>query len=102
MDENTTLDQHETTLNGFNPADHQRQLGLLTTETSADAQAWESMRPKVAPLVWAWYDQHKDNRVATLGGFYRITVGSFHIAEMVITAIFGARPAEGSEAEQSA
>lgn len=96
------VDQHETTLNGFNPMDHQsdtQMRGLMSTGTAAtglNSQDWERVKPQVAPYVWAWYDQHKDNKVATIMGVYRITVGSFRIAEMVITAIFGPRPQENS------
>lgn len=99
------VEQHESTLNGFNPMDHQSDIqmrGLMSTGTAAsglNSQDWERVKPQVAPYVWAWYDQHKDNKVATILGVYRITVGSFRIAEMVITAIFGARPQVETQTE---
>lgn len=100
MDQNAQIDQHETTLNEFNPMDHQRQLGLVGATDAADPQEWERLKRKVTPLVWSWYDQHKDDRIATLGGFYRITVSSFRITEMVLTAIFGARPQDNAQGDQ--
>jgi hypothetical protein len=58
-----------------------------------DVNGWEEIKKIVAPYVWSWYDEHKDMKVTKLFGVYTIRVGSFGIAEMVITAIFGARPA---------
>lgn len=100
MDRNAQVEQHETTLNGFNVMDHQADVqasGVAANTTAVDPSAWESMKPKVAPYIWAWYDSHKDQKVATIGGFFPIRVSSFHIAEMVITAIVGPRPQAGQE-----
>lgn len=98
------VEQHETTLNSFNPMDHQRDTqvrSLVSTGAASglDSQDWERVKPKIAPYVWAWYDQHKDDRIATILGVYRITVGSFHIAEMVLTAIFGTRQQNNAQGE---
>lgn len=57
-----------------------------------DINGWEEIKKVVAPYVWSWYDEHKDQKVTRLFGFYTVRVGSFGIAEAVITSIFGPRP----------
>lgn len=89
--------EHTTELQAFVPADHATtasKMGLTSAVTANqfDSAVWDKAKPMVAPMVWAWYDAHKDQKITTVFGFITITVSSFGIAEMVITAIFGARP----------
>lgn len=79
----------------FNPQTQPRlgtARGLMAT-AQVDLKGWDTIKPMVAPFVWSYYDQHKDDKVTKLFGFYTVTVGSFGIAEMLLTAIFGPRPA---------
>lgn len=95
MDANAKVEQHTDALPAFDPNAHQagaQRLGLMSSSSTAlNSQVWDQAKPMVAPMVWAWYDAHKDQKVAKIGGFFQVTVSSFGIAEMVITAIFGAR-----------
>jgi hypothetical protein len=94
MDANTTHVMEASHVPSFNPAEHTesaQRLGLVSN-VNLDPAVWEAAKPMVAPMAWAWYDSHKDQKVAKLGGFYQITIGSFGIAEMLLTAIFGSRP----------
>jgi len=80
----------------FNPRIMQQtraQSRGFTMDTAAiDVSGWETYKPVIAPLVWAWYDQHKNQKITKLFGIITITVSSFGIAEAVLTAIFGPRP----------
>lgn len=95
MDANTKHEQETTSLPAFDPNAHQasaQRLGLMSASSTAlNSQVWDQAKPMVAPMVWAWYDAHKDQKVAKIGGFYQVTLSSFGIAEMILTAIFGAR-----------
>lgn len=53
---------------------------------------WETLRQKLTPLAWAWYDAHKDQQVTKIFGVYTVRVGSFGIAEAIITNLLGPRP----------
>jgi hypothetical protein len=92
---NTKVEVHATELQAFSPTDHAesaQRMGLTSTAANQfDSKVWDQAKPMVAPMVWAWYDAHKDQKITTVFGFITVTVSSFGIAEMVLTAIFGAR-----------
>lgn len=95
MDANTKHVMESTHVPSFNPEEHAdsaQSLGLVANTASLDPAIWEQAKPMVAPMAWAWYDAHKDQKVAKIGGFYQVTIGSFGIAQMILTAIFGPRP----------
>lgn len=95
MDANTQHTTESTHVASFNPEEHTdsaQKMGLVSSTASLNPEIWEQAKPMVAPMAWAWYDAHKNQKVAKIGGFYQVTIGSFGIAEMILTAIFGARP----------
>lgn len=92
MDANAKVEQHTDALPAFKMEEHRSAaLGLTSNVATVDPKIWDQSKQFVAPMVWAWYDAHKDQKVAKIGGFFQVTMSSFGIAEMVITAIFGAR-----------
>lgn len=94
MDANTPHTQESTHVPSFHPAEHvgdAQKLGLVKT-AELNPAVWDATKTMVAPFVWAWYDAHKGQKVAKIGGVYQVTIGSFGIAEMLLTAIFGTRP----------
>jgi hypothetical protein len=97
MDANTQHETESTHVPPFNPDEHMMAASsgrhFVATTVKFDPALWERTKPMVAPMVWAWYESHKDQKVAKLGGFYQVTIGSFGIAEMVLAAVFGPRPA---------
>lgn len=90
MDQNTNVEQHTDTLPAFDPGAIAPR-GLTSSVSTFDNAVWDKARPMVSPMAWAYYDTHKNQKVASIGGFFTVTLGSFGIAEMLITAIFGAR-----------
>lgn len=58
---------------------------------STEQALWVVMKDKLRPVIWQWYDEHKDQKVTKIFGVYTVTIGSFGIAEAIITHIFGAR-----------
>ena len=64
-----------------------------TSELDNLAQTmWNGVKPQLNPIVWKWYDAHKDQKVTTILKVYTVTIGSFGIAEAIITHLFGPRP----------
>lgn len=57
---------------------------------------WEVAKVKLNPVAWAWYDEHKDLQVTKVLGFLTVRIGSFGIAEMVISSIFGPRSVDSA------
>lgn len=53
---------------------------------------WDVLKIKMLPYIWQWYDAHKNQKVTTILKVYTITIGSFGIAEAIITHLFGERP----------
>jgi hypothetical protein len=60
--------------------------GLLTT---IEQTVWPSIKEKLNPIVWAWFDSNKNDKVTKIFGIYTVTVGSFGIVEFAIKEIFG-------------
>jgi len=52
---------------------------------------WETLKKKLNPVVYAWYDSHKDQKVTKILGIYTVTIGSFGIAVAIISHVFGPR-----------
>jgi hypothetical protein len=90
MDKNTSVEQHTNSLPEFDPS-AMAPKGLTSSVSTFDNGVWDKAKPMVAPMAWAYYDSHKSQKVASIGGFFTVTLGSFGIAEMLLTAIFGAR-----------
>lgn len=63
--------------------------GLLT---EIEQTLIDDLRAKLAPVAWSWYDNHKGDSVKRLFGVYTVSIGSFGIAEAVLTFIVGPRP----------
>jgi len=84
----------------FIPTNYQHVAPAKSVAVAGDATAgspitiadWAKVAALFGPMVWAWFDQHKNQKVTKLFGFFTITIGSFGIAEQVITSIFGPRP----------
>lgn len=76
----------------FSDAGEGNEVGVTEDAARAfDPGLWELTKPMLRPRVWAWYDAHRDMKIAKIGGIFQIRLHSFGIAEMVITAIIGAR-----------
>jgi hypothetical protein len=62
----------------------------------AEQAVVDGLISKLAPYVWVWYEAHKDTKVTKIFGIYTVTIGSFGIAALIITQIFGSQPATDS------
>ena len=63
--------------------------GLLT---AVEETIWPDIKAKLAPIVWSWYSNHKDDKVTTLFKVYTVTVSSFGLVDYALTEIFGTAP----------
>lgn len=75
-------------------------MAIRMTEFSASASgnlstvermSWDLLKVKLSPVVWAWYDQHKDMKITTILKVYTVTLSSFGIAEAIISHLFTPR-----------
>lgn len=64
--------------------------GLLT---AIEQTIWNDIKPKLAPIAWAWFNEHK-NDSWKLFKFIPISVGSFGLVEFAITSLFGPDPSK--------
>jgi hypothetical protein len=60
--------------------------------TEVEAAVWPAIQTKLAPLVWGWFGNHRDDKVTKLFGVYTVTVSSFGLVEYALTEIFGPKP----------
>jgi len=60
--------------------------------SAMEKAGWDLMKVKLTPVVWAWYDAHRDMKVTTIMKVYTVTLSSFGIAEAIIAHLFGPRP----------
>jgi hypothetical protein len=52
---------------------------------------WDAVKTQIAPYIWQWFDTHKDQKVTTIAGIYTIRIGSFGIAEAILSKLFAPR-----------
>lgn len=56
--------------------------------SSVEAVVWPSIKEKIRPLVWSWYNDHRDEKIKRVFGF-SVTVSSFGVVAFVLERIFG-------------
>lgn len=57
--------------------------------SSVERAVWPSIKEKLSPIVWAWYDVHRNDKVTKIFGIYTITISSFGVVKYALTEIFG-------------